>query len=254
MYLGVSPTREIGEFYPPLTTPRSLRRGLSGAQIDQQINSIVSTGAGTTVSILATLGVIGGPVGAAIAGVIAVGSLIAGMLGKGCGQTCIIASNDANKLEPLLQQNLSAYMSSPVHYASLQAAALNNADTVLNALKTACSDPSLGAAGERCISERLVPGACHWKASGGMWQGNTWIPFGQAGSGDTCFNWLAGYRDPIANDPTVVPDPIAQAVPGSGLPASVSSLFPSSVGGLSLSGLMLPFALILGGIVLAEAL
>lgn len=206
-----------------------------------QINQIVTTGAATTVGILAGLhAVIGGvalagPVGAAIAGVIAVGSLIATMFFNGCGETCVRASQDADKYGALAQKNLQAYMSSPVHYASLQAAALNNFDTLLNALQTACSDPALGAAGQRCISERLVKG-----------NPAPWCPT------KTGCDWITTMRDPIANDPNVVPDPSpvtqsSQAVSGAGSSALSSlGINPSTnVFGLSLGQLALPAGLIL---------
>jgi hypothetical protein len=175
--------------------------GMGGMQ-SQQINQIVTTGAATTVSILASLhAVIGGiafagPVGAAIAGLIAVGSLIANQF-HGCGQTCVQASKIADQVGPILQQNFDTYMSAPVHYRSLQVAALNNFDTVWAAMVQACSDPNLQDAGKRCISDRQQ-GACHWKNDGHG---------GPDGSGNVCWNWFVGMRDPIANDPNVVPDP-----------------------------------------------
>jgi hypothetical protein len=232
---------------------RRYRRSQGLGQTSQQINSIVTTGASATLSILVGLkAVIGGvalagPVGAAIGAVIAVGALIANMF-HGCGQTCIVASQDADKFEVPLKQNLAAYMSAPVHYASLQAAALNNVDTLFAALQQACSDPNLGDAGRRCISERLDPGACHWRNAGG----NT-----PAGSGDQCWNWVKGYRDPIANDPNVVPDPSPVSQVGSEISSAGSSLLqtfgvsPSTTFlGLPLSDLLLPGALILVGFLL----
>ena len=57
-------------------------------------------------------------------------------------------------------------------------------------------------------------GACHYQVNG------------------QCWNWFIGYRDPIANDPAVVPDPTTTMAGGtsssSGLPASslpASSIF-----------------------------
>src|SRR5277367_5963661 len=86
---------------------RSRSRGMG--QTTQQISAIAATGASTTVGILVGLGTIGGPVGAAVAGLIAVGSLIANMF-HGCGQTCVVATQDANKIGALLDQNQAAYM------------------------------------------------------------------------------------------------------------------------------------------------
>jgi hypothetical protein len=243
--------------------PRS--QGLG--QTPQQINSIVTTGASTTLSILAGMkAVIGGvsmagPVGALIGAGIAAAALVANLIVKafsGCGETCIRASQDADHFEPLLKQNLAAYLAIPApRYASFQAAYLNNADTILAALNQACSDPSLQAAGQRCISERLDPNACHWKASPGGWNGTTYTPYGQAGSGDACWNWVIGYRNPIANDPNVVPDPSPFSQVGSEISSAGSSLLQSfgvspstRVFGLPVSDLLLPGALILVGFLL----
>jgi hypothetical protein len=234
MYLGVAASS-------PGYHPAFKLRGLG--QSTQQISAIATTGASTTVGILTALGTIGGPMGAAAAGLIAVGSLIANMF-HGCGQTCIVASQDADKFQGVLTQNLQAYMDAPIHTVSLQAAALNNVDTLFAALRQACSDPSLGAAGQRCISERLVRGGTA-----------PWCP----NPGNTGCDWFVYFRDPIANDPNVVPDPVAAGPSGapnqSGSQSAPTSEAPLSFpSGVSLSGLMLPAALILGGIVLAKVL
>jgi hypothetical protein len=256
-------------YQPPyvwIPKPRGVR-GLGSAQ-SQQINAIVSTGASTTIGILAALSAIPGPgwVAGAIGGLIAVGSMIANMF-QGCGASCIQSSNDANKFEPPLQQNLSTYLNAPVHTASMQAAALNNVDTLFAALRAACSDPSLGTAGQNCISERLNESSCHWKASPGGWSQDSsgvwsYKGYGASGSGNACWNWVIGYRDPIANDPTVVPDS-AVSTPSTPVstPASVtSSPTPSNPSGASplvtgsavapSSPSLAPLFLVGGGIVL----
>lgn len=238
-----NPREELSEFYPPpydfLGAKRrctacglvhATPRGMGQAGSAQQINEIATTGASTTLALLVGLSVVGGPVGAAVAAVIAVGSLIAGLVGQGCGSSCIIASNDANKIEPILQQNLQAYLSSPVHYASLQKAALNNFDTTWQLLVTACADPSLAAAGKRCTSDRQQ-GSCAYKTSAGGWQNGKYTYPGANGSGSSCWNWFIGYRDPIANDPTVVPDPGASAGSNAG-----SGVFGSSNAGSGVFG------------------
>ena len=222
-----------------------------GTVSSSQINSLVTTGAESTVSILASLhAVIGGvafagPVGAAIAGVIAVASLLISAfgVGSGCGQTCIIASNDANKVEALLQQNLQAYLSSPVHYKSLQTAALNNFDTIWQMLVTACSDPSLGDAGKRCISDRQS-GSCKYHTSPGGWQNGKYVYPGANNSGTACWDWFIGYRSPIADDPTVVADPAPGSAPSSATGGSTTGAA-ATTGALS-SG-TLPLLLIAGG-------
>jgi hypothetical protein len=157
---------------------------------------------------------------------IAVGSLIANMF-HGCGQTCVVATQDANKIGALLDQNQAAYMNAPVHYKSLQAAALNNINTLAAALQQACSDPSLGQAGQRCISERLVRRACP-----------STLNDSNIGGGQIKFcDYWSFYYDPIANDPNVVPDPTpASSGPASAAVSSVgsaiSSVLPSSVSSL----------------------
>lgn len=185
-----------------------------GQASTQLISQVATTGASTTVSILVGLGVIAGPIGAAIAGVVAVGALLEQIF-KGCGQTCVEASDIANQVEAALKTNLTTYMSAPVHYASLQSAALNNFNTAWAALTQACGNPQLASAGQNCISERQQ-GACSYKTTPGGWQQNstgwTYVYPGANGSGSTCWNWFVGYHDPIANDPTVVADPPTEAV------------------------------------------
>src|SRR5271154_1718853 len=90
-----------------------------------------------------------GPIAAALA---AVGMLLANIF-SGCGNTCVEASNIANQVGDALAQNLTTYLSSPVHYASLQAAALNNFDAAWASLVQACDAASLGSAGQACISD-----------------------------------------------------------------------------------------------------
>lgn len=206
------------------------------------IAAVAAQGAATTGGILAGLASMGaiapyfalaGPIGAAVAGLTAVGIAIAGLF-KGCGQTCIEATQIANQLQVYWQQNLDHYMQAPVHYKSLQLAALNNFDTGWNALYKACSDPTLGAAGQRCISERQRGGASSWccNAPNAVQVGNGMC---------TGCDAFADYRDPIANDPNAVPDPVGSAS-GSGSGGTGTGL---SVGGFSLP---LPLLLIGGGV------
>lgn len=137
---------------------------------------------------------------------------------SGCGATCIQASNVVNQAEPLLLQNLQTYLAAPIHYASAQAQALANFAAVWSAVNAACASPSLGMPGANCIAQR-EQGACAYKTSPGGWSNGTYTYPGANGSGSTCWNWFVGYHDPIANDPTVVPDP-----PGEELSSAISSL------------------------------
>jgi hypothetical protein len=129
-------------------------------------------------------------------------TLVAIYLAKGCGDTCIVASNYANEAEEALKQNLNAYLSLPTpRPRSAQVVALANFKTVWEALQRACSTPALKDAGQRCITDRQA-GACVWRDSSGQ-----------------CWNWDSGYRAPIANDPNVASDEISGG--------SVSSFFSS---------------------------
>jgi hypothetical protein len=185
----------------------SIPRGMRGlGQSTQQISAIAASGASATVGILVALGSIAGPIGAAVGALIGVGQLLVGVF-KGCGQTCVEATAIVNQVEPILQQNLAAYLAAPVHTESLQAAAINNFQTAWNAVLANCNNPSLGSAGQNCISERQQ-GACAYKTSPGGWSNGVYTYPGANGSGTACWNWWIGYHDPIANDPTVVPDSV----------------------------------------------
>lgn len=193
-----------GGVYVP---PNPARIGVSGLGLDQETNQIASmaiSGAATTGAILTGLAHMGmisaafgpaAPIAAAIAGIATIGIAIANQF-HGCGTTCTQATDIANKVEVYLRNNVDTYMSASPHYKSLQDAALNNFDLAARAMKQACGDPALGAAGQRCISERLVPGGTA-----------PWCP----NPGNTGCDWYVLYRDPIANDPNVVPDPTGTA-------------------------------------------
>lgn len=219
--------------------------------VAQDAQAIAAAGVSTTVGILGTLSALAAAsvstaavtagIGAAVAGAIALAMAIYKAF-EGCGQTCVITSDIANHLEPILRQNLDNYMQAPVHYASLQAAAINNFTTAWNALVQACSNPTYLQAGQRCISDRQQ-GACHYTTSPGGWQGTTYTPPGQNGSGPACWNWWVGYHDPIANDPTVVPDPVGGVTIGPGGTAIVGS---GSTSGGSLMPLLLIAAVVAG--------
>ena len=125
-----------------------------GQVSSQQIQSIAVTGASTTVGLLTSLSLSGDHGARRAAALIAVGSLIAGMF-KGCGSSCVIASNDANKIEPVLQQNLQAYLVDPDSHEKLASGGLEQfRSRVWNALKTAVQRSIAWSAGQRCISDR----------------------------------------------------------------------------------------------------
>lgn len=224
------------------------------SQQGQTIASAAAAGASTTASILVALGTVGGPVGAVIAGIAALGIALANVFG-GCGNTCVEATNVANQVGPILGNNLETYLSAPIHYASMQKAALNNFDTAWAALMQGCSNPALGSAGKACISDRQA-GGCTWKVADPFgWtqsqDGWTYIPAGPADpNGTICWNWFSGMRDPIANDPTVVPDPSPTSATASGLLSDIGVSSTATIAGIPVSDLVLPAVLILAALLL----
>lgn len=123
-------------------------------------------------------------------------------LGSGCGQTCIQATRVVDQVEPYLKQNVQAYMNGG-HTAAEQATALQIFDAAWADVVKGCSQPALGDAGKRCISERQAGGSAPWCPTG------------------TGCDWFILYRNPIANDPNVVTLANGQVVNVS--PASLSA-------------------------------
>lgn len=123
-------------------------------------------------------------------------------IGSGCGQTCITATQYANRTSDLAQQNMNVYLSLPTpRPKSLQQEALGNFDAIWNALVQQCGNPALGSAGQRCISERQRGGK---------------------------YDYFSYYRDPIANDTNVYDDTQAAVsaptvVPPSSIPTQITT-------------------------------
>lgn len=219
-------------------------RGLGNAQTTTTAESIAATAATTTIGTLAALHAtmfglaFAGPMGIALTGLIGAAVAIASLF-KGCGQTCIAATHIADQAGQIIDQAYYAYMGAPVHTQSMQQAYLQLFDGTMQAMDQACSDPALGIAGQKCISDR-AQGSCAYKVSAGGWKqdanGNwTFVNYGANGSGDTCWNSYIGRRDPVANDPTVVPDPSSQITSASGVVDSVvAGLSPLMLGGFAL--------------------
>jgi hypothetical protein len=82
----------------------------------------------------------------------------------------------------------------------------------------------LGAAGQRCVSER---------AAGGT------VP----GTGG---NWFAWYRDPIANDPNAIPDPEPGSVLTRNADGTVTVTTPAGVVEQAAAAAGIPMPLLLG--------
>lgn len=242
--------------------------GLGASATASSIAAVASQGAAVTGGLLGGLSALGalspafaiaGPIGAAVAGLTAIAIAIASQF-KGCGQTCIEATTIVNNIEPILLQNLGAYLAAPVHYASLQAAAINNFNIAWNGVLAACGpSANLGTAGQKCISDR-AQGSCAYKTSPGGWGQNngTWTynEPGANGSGSTCWNWFVGYLDPITSDPSVVPDPVGSSASfnSAGQEVVTSTGTPSATGAVSSTSSILPwlFAFAIGYFAVTE--
>lgn len=132
-----------------------------------------------------------GPIGAAVGALVALGFGLANVF-SGCGQTCIAATQDANAAEEKLNAMLAQWNAAPTHTRSMQKIYLTICVGVFNALCQACGQPSLGDAGQRCISERLILGGTA-----------PWCPTG------TGCDWVTAYYLPVANATDIVPDETA---------------------------------------------
>jgi hypothetical protein len=247
-YVATSAARQMRVFYPPpygSLAPRAVRltrRGM-GDEATQVAASILGGAAS-----------IPSPATPFLALAATITSLM-GQVFSGCGQTCTLTSDMANKLEGFLQQNLQLYFSSG-RTQTENAAALNVFNQFWNQLTQYCGQASMGSAGQNCIGDRQA-GACKWKASPPSWSGCNYSGAGAAGSGSACWNWWIGYHDPIANDPCVVPDPAApqtystlsstgQVVNTQTPAAPAASLLPA-VPNVSIAGLSINPWLLAGG-------
>lgn len=212
--------------------------GFTGASVALSSGSAVAGGIAGALTLAA--GIAASTVAGAVAApfLLAAAALvgpIASMF-KGCGSTCTQATQIANAAEVALTQVRDHYLSLPIHYDIAQRGALAAFDAIANQMYKACSNPALGPAGQRCISERLVHGSSA-----------PWCP-----TGSGC-DWITTIRDPIANDPHVVPTPMGQSVDPSsgalvpvGTPGSIPVNTPGAVT-LNTSGLGIPLPILLGG-------
>lgn len=218
---------------PPLRSPAgrrvillpAFRRGRGfGDQTIQQITGQVGSIVTAAVSFIPVVG----PLAAGAAALAtSVATALEGVF-SGCGQSCVQATQFVNQAVALLQNYLSQYMAQPVHYASMQAQYLAIFDATWARLVQLCEQPALGSAGKRCISERQRGGVAPWCPN----------------PGHTGCDMFVTLRDPVANDPNVVPDPS----PVSGVLSAAG--VPGSVAGVPIGDLILPAALIVGGLLL----
>jgi hypothetical protein len=224
------------------------RPSLRGFGAANPVTSGVSTAGSATGTIVGAL--VGGPIGAAVGGVIsgalsALAPLITGVI-EGCGETCEVTTTWANQAEQVLQQNIEAYFSLPTPRSTVdQQAALANFTSVWNALVSNCNNPSLGNAGQSCITDREA-GACKWTQPA-----SSVPPWGTPAAG-ACWNWWNGYHDPIANDPDVYTPSATTSTSAASSTVTPTSIL-SSVSS-SLSSLSPTFLLAAGGLLLAVVL
>jgi len=174
---------ESARWHPAMRGSTLAGMGQTPAQISGQVG-------GALMSIVPATGP-GAPFVAAAAGVAQLVSA-AFSLFSGCGQTCVQTSNYANQAEALLNQIKQQYFATPTpRPQSFQASTLASIQQIFTWLKQMCSQPSMGTAGQNCISQRLVQGAPA-----------PWCP----NPGNTGCDWVTNYYVPIENDPNVVPD------------------------------------------------
>ena len=169
------------------------------------LGSDLSTGSGQAANFLNTVAPFTGPAAPFVAAAGAVASLVSQVsaMFQGCGPTCVQTSNAANQAGAIATQIRDNYLAQPVHYASLQQIAVNGIQQIFAQLQQVCSNPAMGAAGERCISERLVKGGTA-----------PWCPT------TTGCDWITVILDPVLNDPNVVPDPTTESSVVSSLTSS----------------------------------
>lgn len=205
------------------------RRHMGDAQTPGLINAglSIATGLGTGLASATGLLVAGSlavpVIGAAIAAVTLLISALG--VGAGCGNTCIVASNDANKIEPLMAQNAEAAAAQAETNGGCLTAdeaqqALTNFDQLWTALYNACSDPQLGDPGKRCISERQRGGK---------------------------YDYFAAHRDPISALPVCAPDALS-------VPAAFQSTLAPVVAAAAASTGISPTYLVLGALGLGALL
>jgi hypothetical protein len=167
--------------------------GMDGLGDTRPITSAIGSGLLSAGGVIAAIP--GGQLpGAIVAAVGALTGLIGGLFAPNVNN--IAATHIVDQIETQLNQLEAGWQALPPSQKTQtnQAAFLELIDAALNKVQQGCSNPALGTSGQRCISERLV-------------QGGTapWCP----NPGHMGCDWVTAYRVPIANDPNVIPDPVA---------------------------------------------
>jgi hypothetical protein len=267
MYIPSSYPSRLGAVAWPVPGPRRIqlpalylnkynRRGMGDSPSSTQIAGGITAGATTGAAVAISTGssvagaIAGGLLAAApftgpAAPFVAALGLIVGPIAKmfaGCGQTCVQATTYANQSGTAFDQILDLYYAQPVRTVSMQQAALQNIQQIVTWLQQACSSPSLGAAGQRCISERLTPTGtppgCITSYGAPMTAGDP----GYA-AGLPC-NVYTFYINRIAGDTAVVPDSSVSSSSSSSSSSSDGPVIPSTIAGVPIQNLLVPAALI----------
>lgn len=179
-----------------------IMKSLQSGDSESAIMAGVSTVGGGIMSILPAAAVpVVGPI---IVGV----TLALQMLLSRKGPKQKVATTEiVNAVEPELKRNMEAYLALPVRYKAAQALALANFDAGWAYVVSHCNIPEMGNPGIECTKDRQ---------RGGQW------------------DWFSYYRDPIADDPGVIANPV------------VSPLDIAGTGSINISGFSVS-PLILGG-------
>lgn len=193
--------------------------GLGATPVSTQVETAGAGLLGTAASILA-LSPTTGPLAPFVAAAAAIAGLLATLgIGSGCGQSCVLSSQYANQAEAALAQNIQSYFAIPApRDPTSQQTAEALFMQVWNDLEQQCSNSALGAAGQRCISDRQA-GACTWKQT----SDSPLLAIPGEPQAGACWNWFNGYYDPIVNDPDVA---VASAT--SDITGAASSLLSSA--------------------------
>ena len=146
------------------------------------------------------------------------------VMGRKGGARRIAATDLVNVVYPELEKNLAEYLAGP-RTPQAQVFHLGQFDYAWNWLLSpeGCGTPTLGQAGRRCISDR---------DRGGQ------------------HDWWAEFRDPIANDPDVKPDPPLTTQITEQARRVLGPILPQAS---SMTTVLIGLALIAGGLMLTRA-
>lgn len=200
---------------------------IAGSTATGIIGGAVKAGTLAANSAWATIGI---PViGAAVVGVT---MWLSAMYKRGAQKEA--ATNIVDQIEVQLKANLDGYLNGPRTVES-QLQALANFDAGWDAVVQNCSNPELGSAGQRCISERQQGGIAPWCTT----------------PDKRGCDWFTRYRDPIAND---VPVQTPNVLQGEGL--AVDTINTLLGGNVQVAGMTIDNKIIfgVGAIILALAL